>query len=335
MNNEPSNRDSRGSRQKRLSAVSIAFTLLCGAAHGAPGAGAAGDSTRLPVAFAKASFIALEVRRRYDHYIESLERCAGLQVTNTQGVSWSNAGPDLLSDEELLENLKAGRLAFALLPVGLTVKAAELGLGTPIASRGNTATGVSDSYQAQMIVRADSPYRKPTDLAGQKIAHTSASSFSGNLVQRALLPTIGLQPDANYTVVFSKGHERSVMGTYYGFWQGAVVASDVYDRMLTAGDLKESDMRTLWRSERFPIAAWFIGKRVPAPVAQRVRECTFKYRLPEAARKALNGMDGFVPIDYERDFQAVRQVLRHAEAAKQQASATPPAQAASTGSNKQ
>ncbi len=318
--------------------LAAAFALtalwLCSPLHGAhaaPGGANAGDSARLPVAFAKASFIALEVRRRYDHYIESLERCAGLQVTNTQGVSWSNAGPDLLGDDELLDSLKAGRLAFALLPVGLTVKAAELGLGAPVASRGDTATGVADSYRAQMIVRADSPYRKPTDLVGQKIAHTSASSFSGNQVQRALLPTIGLRPDDNYTVVFSKGHERSVMGAYYGFWQGAVVASDVYERMLSAGDLKENDMRTLWRSDSFPIAAWFIGKRVPAPVARRVRECTFKYRLPEAARKALNGMDGFVPVDYERDFQAVRRVLEHAESQKPPAHAMPKAAAGSTG----
>lgn len=297
-----------------LIASSCLLALCAGAARGAPNPqGSGGEVAKLPVAFAKASFVALEVRRRYDHYVESLEKCARVRVTNSEGVSWSNAGPELLSDDELIANLKNGKLAYALLPVGLTVKAAELGLGAPIASRGTTSTGVSDSYQAQMIVRADSPYLKPTDLVGKKIAHTSNSSFSGNLVQRALLPTIGLQPDANYTVVFSKGHERSVMGTYYAFWQGAVVASDVYERMLSAGDLKESDMRTLWRSERFPIAAWFVSKQVPAPVLQRIRECTFKYRLPEAARKALNGMDGFVPIDYERDFKVVREVLRHAE----------------------
>ena len=36
---------------------------------------------------------------------------------------------------------------------------------------------------------------------------------------------LGLIPDQNYEVVFSKGHERSVVGVMHGFYDGAAVAS--------------------------------------------------------------------------------------------------------------
>lgn len=74
----------------------------------------------------------------------------------------------------------------------------------------------------------DSPYQKPQDLVGKKIAHTTPTSNSGNLAPRALFPALGLTPDKDYEVVFSNGHERSVTGVMHGFYPAAAVASDLY-----------------------------------------------------------------------------------------------------------
>ncbi len=265
---------------------------------------------KLTLAFPKAGFTTLEVQRRYADYVLSLEKCAQVSFTNRMGISFSVAGPELLTDGEMLAALKEKRLDLSLLPLGLTVQASEQSLGHAYAVRGKVATGEHDQYHAQLIVRSNSPYLLPTDLIGKKLAHTSPSSFSGNLVSKALLPDLGLLPERNYEVAFSKSHERSIMGIHYGFWQGAVVASDQFDRMVANQEVKASDFRVLWRSNSFPVEAWFLGLRVAAPVAQRIQACTQKYRLPESAQKALNGMDGFVAVDFERSYKEARLVLR-------------------------
>jgi phosphonate transport system substrate-binding protein len=269
----------------------------------------ASEVTTLSIGFAKAGFTRLEVERRYAEYYNSLEKCAKVRFTNTLGVPVSISGPDLLSDEELNDKLASGKLSVALLPTGLTATATRAGLGTPIAVRGKAATGTFDGYKLLLITRADSPFKSPRDLIGQKIAHTSAGSFSGNLAPRALFPALGLIPEQNYQVEFSKGHERAIMGTYYGFWQAAAIASDVLKRMAENNEVRASDFRVLWQSQTFPVEAWFLSKNLSQPVQTRIKECTYKYRLSSSASRALNGMDSFVPVDFERDYAPVRFVL--------------------------
>ena len=98
------------------------------------------------------------------------------------------------------------------------------------------------------------PYKQPKDLVDGKIARTTPTSNSGNLALQALqalIPAIGLVPDQNCEVVFSKSHERSVTGVMHGFYPAAAVASDLYQRMVVKGEVKGSSIRTLWESPPF------------------------------------------------------------------------------------
>ena len=270
----------------------------------------AGTQT-LTIGFPKAGFSPLEIQRRYADYYGALERCANVRLTNSRGTPIGVAGPELLSDDELIERLRTGKLSMALLPTGLTVVAAQRGLGSPIAARGRADTGAIDTYKPLLLVRADSPYKQPRDLAGEAVAHTSTGSFSGDFVPRALFPRIGLVPGVNYAAVYSKGHERSITGLRYGFWKGAAVAGDVFERMVANGEMKSSEVRVLWSGEPFPVEAWFVAATVSAQTEAKLRECTYAYRLSPAASKALHGADAFVPIDYDRDYAPVRTVILH------------------------
>jgi phosphonate transport system substrate-binding protein len=103
------------------------------------------------------------------------------------------------------------------------------------------------------------------------------------------------------------------MGTFYGFWQAAAVASDQFDRMARKGEIKASDFRVLWKSEAFPVESWVLGKHVAPELRERVRQCTYSFRFPAEASRLLAGADRFVPIDADTAYAAVRFVLNKAE----------------------
>jgi phosphonate transport system substrate-binding protein len=286
-----------------LMCVSLSSGFVC-SAQTAP------IKSELVIAFPK-TYNRMETTKLYGPYMEHLATCAKVDLVNLRGESVIKRPDtlDLLSERELLDHLQAGKLNIAQLTTGLVPVAVDSNAATPFATRGNANSGKIASYQLKLISRIDSGFIKPTDLAGKRIAHTTPGSNSGNLAPRAYFPKLGLQADKNYTVIYSQGHERSVMGVLHGFYDGAAVASDQFLRMVTKGEIRASTFRTIWESEPFPVEAFMMSKQTSTDIAARVRKCTYDYRFHKEAIKLLDGSDRLLPISYEKDYAAVRYVL--------------------------
>ena len=97
-----------------------------------------------------------------------------------------------------VEAMRSGRLHIAGFSTGPTGFAVNLAGYVPMAVKGD-ATGFQ-GYNLIVVVKKDSPIQSMADLKGKKVAHTSASSNSGNLAPRALFPALGIVPDEDYTV---------------------------------------------------------------------------------------------------------------------------------------
>jgi len=138
-----------------------------------------------------------------------------------------------------VEAIRSGRLHIAGFSTGPTGYAVNLGGYVPLAVKG-TADGFQ-GYNLITIVRKDSSIQSMADLKGKLVAHTSASSNSGNLAPRALFPAIGITPDEDYTVKYSGKHDQSIMGVASGDYDAAPVASDVFSRMANAGRINSDD----------------------------------------------------------------------------------------------
>ena len=176
-------------------------------------------------------------------YFSHLSTCANVSLRNQLGESLDQTvNVDVLAEKDLIEAVKTGKAQLAQVNPGLVPQLLAAGQPAPFGVPGNKASGKPNSYKLILISRVDSPYKTPADLVGKKIAHTTPTSNSGNLAPRALFPALGLTPEKNYEVVFSNGHERSVMGVMHGFWDGAAVASDLYGRMVS---LPGSSLRRL------------------------------------------------------------------------------------------
>ena len=282
----------------------------------APAPTSSGGREKLVVGMPK-TYGKSETMLLWGDYFNHLSRCANVDLQNAQGDSLERSSNiDILGEKDLIDGIVSGSFQLAQVNPGLVPQLVREGQPAPFAVPGNKASGKRNSYQLVLITRVDSPYSKPKDLVGKKIAHTTPTSNSGNLAPRALFPALGLIPDQNYEVVFSKGHERSVMGVMHGFYDGAAVASDLYQRMVVKGEVKGSSIRTIWASPPFMTETWTMGKDVSPDLQARVKKCSYNYNFSPKLRQLLAGNDTFLPIQFERDFATVMEIYQKSQKAQ-------------------
>ncbi len=145
-----------------------------------------------------------------------------------------------------VEAMRSGRLHIAGFSTGPTGFAVNLAGYVPIAVKGYPDT--FQGYNLIVVTKKDSDINSLADLKGKKVAHTSASSNSGNLAPRAIFPQHGIVPDKDYTVVYSGKHDQSILGVAHGDYDAAPVASDVFYRMADAGRINKDDFKIVFTS---------------------------------------------------------------------------------------
>lgn len=205
-----------------------------------------------------------------------------------------------------IEAMRAGRLHVGGFSTGPTGFAVNLAGAVPFAIKGTEKE--LQGYNLIMIVRRNSPYQKLSDLKGKKIAHTSPSSNSGHLAPQVLFPPEGIVPDKDYKVLFSGGHGQSVKGVESGDYDAAPVASDVYTRMASRGEIKEGDFRIIYRSPLFPTSSFAYAHDLAPELAAKLTKCFYDFRFPVEMQKTFGGADRFFPITYQKDWAVVRKI---------------------------
>jgi phosphonate transport system substrate-binding protein len=205
-----------------------------------------------------------------------------------------------------VEAMRSGRLHIAGFSTGPTCFAVNLSGYVPIAVKGyeNEFQG----YHLIVVVKKDSPYKTLTDLKGKKLAHTSASSNSGNLAPRALFPKLGLTPDVDYPVVYSGKHDQSVLGVAHGDYDAAAVASDVYERMIRGGRVEADALRIIYTSAKFPTSSFGYWSNLCPDLVKKIRQAFLDFRYSEAMKKAFDGADRFYPVTYQKDWAIIRDI---------------------------
>jgi phosphonate transport system substrate-binding protein len=229
-------------------------------------------------------------------FTDHLEKCVGKRTVYFP----------VQSNAAEIEAMRSGRLHFAGFSTGPTGFAVNMAGAVPFAAKG-LGTEVR-GYNLLAIVKTASPFQSLADLKGKKVAHTSPSSNSGNLAPRVLFPERGLTPETDYKPLMSGGHDKSVLGVASGDYDMAAVASDVFERMATRGNVKASDFRILYRSPVFPTSSFAHAHDLKPELAAKLKECFFSFRFPAAMQKEFNGDDRFLPITYQKDWAVVRDV---------------------------
>jgi phosphonate transport system substrate-binding protein len=205
-----------------------------------------------------------------------------------------------------VEAMRSGRLHIAGFSTGPTGFGVNLAGYVPIAVKGDEKE--FQGYNLIVVVKKDSDIQTLTDLKGKRVAHTSASSNSGNLAPRALFPPLGLVPDQDYTVLYSGKHDQSILGVAHGDYDAAPVASDVYKRMAEAGRVNPDDLRIVYTSARFPTSSFGYAHNLHPELVKKIVDAFYSYRFTPAMVETFGGADRFFPINYKDDWKIIRDI---------------------------
>lgn len=205
-----------------------------------------------------------------------------------------------------IEAMRSGRLHVGGFSTGPTAFAVNLAGAVPFAVKGTEKE--FQGYNLIFVVKKTSPFMKLADMKGKKVAHTSPSSNSGHMAPLALFPSEGLTPDKDYKILFSGKHDQSVMGVLSGDYDGAAVASDVFHRMGTRGQIKEDDFRVIYRSQKFPTSSFAYAHDLDPELAKKMVKCFYDYRFTADMQKNFDGADRFYPVTFQKDWEVVRKV---------------------------
>lgn len=205
-----------------------------------------------------------------------------------------------------VEAMRSGRLHIAGFSTGPTGFAVNLAGYVPIAVK-----GYPDSFQGYnliVVAKKDSDIKELTDIKGKRIAHTSASSNSGNLAPRAIFPQHGITPDKDYTVVYSGKHDQSILGVAHGDYDAAPVASDVFKRMAEAGRINADDFRTVFTSPKFPTSSFGYASNLHPDLVKKIVDAFYAYRFTPEMQKTFGTADRFFPVTYIKDWKVIRDI---------------------------
>ena len=205
-----------------------------------------------------------------------------------------------------VEAMRSGRLHIAGFSTGPTGFAVNLAGYVPIAVK-----GYSDSFQGYnliMVTKKESDIKSLEDIKGKRIAHTSASSNSGNLAPRAIFPQYGIVPDKDYTVVYSGKHDQSILGVAHGDYDAAPVASDVFNRMAAAGRINADDFRIVFTSPKFPTSSFGYAHDLNPDLVKKIIDAFYSYRFTPEMQETFGKADRFFPVTYQEDWEVIRDI---------------------------
>lgn len=169
----------------------------------------------------------------------------------------------------------------------------------------------SIGYYSVMFVRADSEYQTIEDLEGASFAWADPNSASGYLFPLVSLRDKGIEPEDHFgEVVFSGGHEQSIIGVLDGAYDAAVTwTNDVeahtrggIHMMLERGVLDAEDIRIIWVSDLIPNPVIAIRSDVPQTMKDDLRNMFLNLHEddPEVFREVARGNSpGYVEVDHE------------------------------------
>jgi phosphonate transport system substrate-binding protein len=167
-------------------------------------------------------------------------------------------------------------------------------------------------YYSVAFVRADSPYKTLADLKGKVWAWAEPNSSSGYLFPLVGLRKAGIEPDKHFgKVVFSGGHEQSIIGVLDKSYDGAVTWTDDVNKhsrgglhmMLERKLLKKEDIRIIWQSELIPNPVIAIRSDLPKDMKEEIKQLFLNLNKddPKVFKEVARGeSQGYKVVDHAK-----------------------------------
>lgn len=167
------------------------------------------------------------------------------------------------------------------------------------------------TYQAEMLVRAESPYQQLEDLRGHIFAFTDPTSFTGRVYPTYVLQKMGETPQTFFSrTFFTYSHDDAIRAVANGLADGASVDSLVLDFALKREPGLASKIRVIHTSDEFGMPPVVVSPNLRPQLKAELADLLLNMHLDPQGRSALAalGYDRFVLVSDE-DYQSARAIM--------------------------
>ena len=177
----------------------------------------------------------------YEKIIEVLEKELGLEIEFTQATDYAG----------IIEGQVSGRVDIAQYGPFSYVLAGFRGAELEVAGVMTDGPDIEPGYQSYMITQGNnSSINSIEDVAGKIICFVDPASTSGFLYPSEGLLSAGIDPETGITPVFAGGHDSSALAVANGDCDAGFAFDAMIDKnLIESGDIKEGDLKIIWKSE--------------------------------------------------------------------------------------
>ena len=141
-------------------------------------------------------------------------------------------------------------------------------IAVTVSQIGNPAT-----YQSFLITKADSPINTIADLKGKKVCFVDTLSTSGFLYPISGLKDAGIDYQKDITAVFAGTHDKSVAAVKSGTCDAGFAFDDMVTKTaVTAGIIKATDIKIIWKSKGIPQGPIAVRTGLPDSLLVKIRQ---------------------------------------------------------------
>ncbi|TWH76150.1 phosphonate transport system substrate-binding protein [Azomonas agilis] len=196
------------------------------------------------------------------------------------------------------EALRFGRIDIAYLgPVTYILQSRKVQL-EPFARPSHAVVG--PTFQAVVIVPADSTAQTLKDLKGKEVAFGDPASTSGTWVPRYMLADAGLVSGRDYTLRVLGAHDAVALAVAGKKVAAGGLSGPVYERLLKEGKIDSKAVRVLSYSPAIPEYMWVFREGLSPEMKEKIRKAFIGVTDPEALK--VFRAESFIPaVDSDVD----------------------------------
>lgn len=171
-----------------------------------------------------------------------------------------------------------------------------------------TAKTMQPGYHSVIITQKDSPIKSLNDIKGRTFAFVDPGSTSGFMVPSTAFIKAGITPEKDFKqVMYSGGHDASIVAVAEGKVDAASVADRILERGFAKGLAQRDKIRVVWQSQLIPNDPVLYRKDLPEDLKKKIREAF--YEMKNLPFGEMGTVAQFKPAT-DKDYDPVREIAQ-------------------------
>lgn len=160
-------------------------------------------------------------------------------------------------------------------PLGYMIASRKAGAEAIVAA--GEPDGDLGNYRSIIAVPKSSSIHSMEDLKAHAkdivFCFTDPASTSGNLIPRAYLQSIGIDPDKDFKkVVFAGSHIAGALTVKAGKVDAGSMMQTIIPRLAGAGKMNNDDLRVIWTSDAIPASPISVRANLPVALKKEIQQ---------------------------------------------------------------